>query len=309
MNESGAWLWRPQRAGRSLIFLGLAILLASEDLRPSLRAEESDAALSAVIDGPQRSMGNKARDQYRHPFEVLTFFGVRPDSNVVEIVPGKAGYWTEILAPYLKDHGRYIASGDATRDIAPLNARVAISPELYGKIVITEFNGGDQEIAPPGSADFVLTFRNIHNWMRAGTAEGAFRAFYRALKPGGILGVEEHRGRADQPQDPQAKCGYVRQDYAIALAEKAGFKLIGASEVNANPKDTKDYPEGVWTLPPTYRLGMQDRDNYAAIGESDRFVLKFEKPAYNRGGTSAVLVRARTKILARTGLLLPLVRV
>jgi predicted methyltransferase len=145
--------------------------------------------------------------------------------------------------------------------------------------------------------------------MRAGTAEGAFRAFYRALKPGGILGVEEHRGRADQPQDPQAKSGYVRQDYAIALAEKAGFKLIGASEVNANPKDTKDYPEGVWTLPPTYRLGMQDRDNYAAIGESDRFVLKFEKPAYNRGGTSAVLVRARTKILARTGLLLPLVRV
>jgi len=120
--------------------------------------------------------------------------------------------------------------------------------------------------------------RNIHNWMRAGTAESALRTFFRALKPGGILGVEEHRARPDQSQDPQAKSGYVRQDYAIALAEKAGFKLIGACEINANPKDTKDYPEGVWTLPPTYRLGTQDREKYAAIGESDRFVLKFQKP-------------------------------
>ena len=114
--------------------------------------------------------------------------------------------------------------------------------------------------------------------MRAGTAESALRTFFRALKPGGILGVEEHRARPDQSQDPQAKSGYVRQDYAIALAEKAGFKLIGACEINANPKDTKDYPEGVWTLPPTYRLGTQDREKYAAIGESDRFVLKFQKP-------------------------------
>lgn len=128
----------------------------------------------------------------------------------------------------------------------------------------------------------MLTFRNIHNWMRAGTADSAFRAFYKALKPGGILGVEEHRGRPDQPQDPQAKSGYVRQDYAVALAEKAGFKLIGSSEVNANPKDTKDYPGGVWTLPPTYRLKDQDAENYSAIGESDRFVLKFMKPS---GGT------------------------
>jgi predicted methyltransferase len=257
--------------------LSLGLYLCLSFFAP-LRAAQPDPALAAIIDGPQRSIANRARDPYRRPAEVLTFFGVRPDSNVVEIVPGKAGYWTEILAPYLKDHGRYTASGDATRDIAPLNARIATSPELYSKVAVTEFNGGDQPIAPEGSADFVLTFRNIHNWMRAGTAEGAFRAFYRALKPGGVLGVEEHRARADQPQDPQAKSGYVRQDYAIALAEKAGFKLIGSSEINANPKDTKDYPEGVWTLPPTYRLGMQDRDKYAAIGESDRFVLKFEKP-------------------------------
>ncbi|MGH6845035.1 MAG: class I SAM-dependent methyltransferase [Methylocella sp.] len=241
--------------------------------------QQPDPALAAIIAGPQRSDANKARDRYRHPLEVLTFFGVKADSNVIEIVPGKAGYWVEILAPYLKDRGRYTASGDAGRDIAPLKARIAAGPELYGKTTITEFTGGDQEIAPPGSADFVLTFRNIHNWMRAGTADTAFQAFYKALKPGGILGVEEHRGRPDQPQDPQAKSGYVRQDFAIALAEKAGFKLLGASEINANPKDTKDYPDGVWTLPPTYRLKDQDRDKYSAIGESDRFVLKFAKPA------------------------------
>jgi predicted methyltransferase len=241
--------------------------------------QQPDPALAAIIDGPQRSNANKARDRYRHPLEVLTFFGLKADSNVVEIVPGKAGYWAEILAPYLKDRGHYTASGDAGRDVAPLKARIGENPELYGKTTITEFTGGDQEIAPPGTADFVLTFRNIHNWMRAGTADAAFWAFYKALKPGGILGVEEHRGRPDQPQDPQATSGYVRQDYAIALAEKAGFKLLGSSEVNANPKDTKDYPEGVWTLPPTYRLKDQDRKKYSAIGESDRFVLKFVKTA------------------------------
>jgi predicted methyltransferase len=241
--------------------------------------QQPDPALGAIIDGPQRSDANKARDRYRHPLEVLTFFGVQADSNVVEIVPGKAGYWVEILAPYLKDRGNYTASSDAERDIAPLKARIAASPELYGKTTITEFTGGDQEIAPPGSADFVLTFRNIHDWMRAGTAEAAFLAFYKALKPGGILGVEDHRARSDQPQDPQAKSGYVRQDFAIALAGKAGFKLIGSSEINANSMDTKDYPDGVWTLPPTYRLKDQDRDKYSTIGESDRFVLKFAKPA------------------------------
>jgi predicted methyltransferase len=144
-----------------------------------------------------------------------------------------------------------------------LKARIGENPGLYGKTTTTEFTGGDQEIAPENSADFVLTFRNILNWMRAGTADAAFHAFYRALKPGGILGVEEHRGRPDPPQDPQAKSGYVRQDYAIALAGKAGFKLIGSSEVNANPKDTKDYPEGVWTLPPTYRLKEPKRNSRA----------------------------------------------
>lgn len=265
-------------AAWAALWLAAAVFAGQGCLGASLYAVLADPSLKAVIAGPQRSIANIARDVYRHPLEVLTFFGVQPESHVVEIIPGKAGYWTEILAPYLKDHGRYTASGDAERDIAPLKARIALSPELYGKMNLTDFAGGNQEVAPSGSADFVLTFRNIHNWMRASTAEGAFRAFYRALKPGGILGVEEHRGKPDQPQDLQAKSGYVRQDFVIALAEEAGFKLAGSSEVNANPKDTKDYPEGVWTLPPTYRLGMQDRAKYAAIGESDRLVLKFQKP-------------------------------
>ena len=271
IKKAPAWAWK-NRLGTAVILLGLGLPVWAA-------AQAPDPALAALVDGPQRSDANKARDRHRNPLEVLTFFGVKPDSNVVEIMPAKAGYWVEILAPYLKDHGRYTASGDNERDIVPLKARIAARPDLYGKAVITEFNGGDQEIAPPGSADFVLTFRNIHDWMRAGTAEAAFRAFYSALKPGGILGLEDHRGRPDQPQDPQAKSGYIRQDYAIALAEKAGFKLLATSEVNANPKDTKDYPEGVWTLPPTYRLKDQDKEKYAAIGESDRFVLKFQKPA------------------------------
>jgi predicted methyltransferase len=263
------------------VVLGAPLLAFGLSLGLSLSAvsQSPDPALAALVNGPQRSEVNKLRDRYRHPLEVLTFFGVKASSNVVEIVPGKAGYWTEILGPYLKDRGRYTASGDSERDIAPLKARIAANPELYGKTSITEFGSGDQDIAPPGSADFVLTFRNIHDWMRDGTADAAFRAFYRALKPGGVLSLEDHRGRPDQPQDPQAKSGYVRQDYAIALAEKAGFKFIGSSEVNANPKDLKDYPEGVWTLPPTYRLKDQDREKYAAIGESDRFVLMFRKPS------------------------------
>jgi predicted methyltransferase len=250
-------------------------------------AEGADAsALQALVSGGQRSATNRARDPYRHPLEVLTFFGVADNASVVEILPGASGYWTEILGPYLKAHGHYVAangdkdssSPEVQKDNASFAAKVAADPADYDKVETAEFHPGVKEVAPEGTADFVLTFRNIHNWMTAGTADQAFATFFKALKPGGILGVEEHRARADQPQDPLAKSGYVRQDFAIALAEKAGFKFVGASEVNANPKDTKDYPAGVWTLPPTYRLKDQDREKYAAIGESDRFVLKFVKP-------------------------------
>lgn len=267
----------------SLLCLAIAAPAAPTGAVAQVAAPASLAALTA---GAQRGAANRARDPYRHPLEVLTFFGVPDNAAVIEILPGASGYWTEILAPYLKADGRYIAaiedkdspSPEARREIDGFEAKIAADPADYGKVETTAFHPGVKELAPPGTADFVLTFRNIHNWMAAGTADQAFAAFFRALKPGGILGVEEHRGRADQPQDPLAKSGYVRQDYAVALAEAAGFKLVGSSEVNANPKDTKDYPVGVWALPPTYRLKDQDREKYAAIGESDRFVLKFVKP-------------------------------
>jgi len=267
---------------RSLAF-ALAATLA---LISPLLAQPLDPALQALVANPDRDAANRARDPYRHPEATLSFFGVRPDSVVVEILPGGGGYWTEILAPYLKERGHYIAAvGDraATSDemqkmIAAFTAKFVDKPERYGAIEVTQFAADKYPIAAPGSADFVLTFRNIHNWMADGNAPAAFAAFYKALKPGGALCVEEHRGRLDAPQDPLAKSGYVREDYAIALAQAAGFKFLSDSEVNANPRDTKDYPVGVWALPPTYRLKDIDRAKYSAIGESDRFTLKFIKP-------------------------------
>jgi predicted methyltransferase len=270
-------------AVKALVLLGISF----STFCPSwAQAEDVDPALQSFINGPQRSEPNSVRDRFRNPGEVLTFFGVKPDSVVVEILPGAGGYWTEILGPYLKEKGRYIAangekastSAEVQKDNAGLAAKLAADAADYGKVEVTEFAADKHPIAPAGSADFVLTFRNIHNWMAAGTTGDAFTAFYKALKPGGILGIEEHRGKPDAPQDPLAKSGYVRQDVAISFAEAAGFKFVGSSEVNANPKDTKDYPGGVWTLPPTYKLGAQDHAKYEAIGESDRFILKFQKP-------------------------------
>lgn len=237
-----------------------------------------------LLAAPHRTPANVARDPYRHPLEVYTFLGIKADSVVVEILPGSAGYYLELLAPYLKDRGRYIAaSRDALAapqylaDHRKLLARLEAGPMLYGKVVVTQFNAGLHDIAPPGSADYVLTFRNLHNWVERGEIEGALRAFHKALKPGGILGVVDHRGRTDMSQEAQMKSGYLREDYAIALIEKAGFRLTGRTEANANPRDTKDHPAGVWSLPPTYRLKEQGRARFQAIGESDRFTLKFEK--------------------------------
>lgn len=260
-------------------------MLAGAAALPCAPAQAQDrSGLASWLDAPGRSARNVARDRFRHPGEVLAFFGIDDGSTVVEILPGSSGYYMEILAPYLKEKGRYVA---ASRDAAAppqyladhqkLLARLKAEPDLYGSVVVTEFNADRHEIAPPGSADFVLTFRNLHNWIERNEVEGALRAFHSALKPGGVLGVVDHRGRADVSQAAQMKSGYVREDFAIELIESAGFKLVGTSEINANPKDTKDYPAGVWTLPPTYRLKDQDRAKYEAIGESDRFTLKFVK--------------------------------
>jgi predicted methyltransferase len=243
----------------------------------------ADQALEQALQAPTRSPKFVARDAVRHPVEELEFFGLKPHDTVVEVWPG-GGYWTEILAPYLHGFGTYYVAlpaspgADDQKVVADFRAKMAAKGPFYRHIQLTELGPGHTDIAPPGSADLVLTFRNVHNWMDAGDADEMFAAFYKALKPGGVLGVEEHRGRTDIPQDPKADNGYVRQDYTIALAQNAGFTLVGQSEMDANPRDTKDWPKGVWTLPPTFALGDKDHAKYAAIGEADNMVLKFKKP-------------------------------
>jgi predicted methyltransferase len=243
-------------------------------IAPLASAMAKDEALAKAVAAPQRTPAMVERDKARKPQEVLEFFGIKPTQTVVEISPG-AGYWTEILAPYLKGKGTYYAAVGGRAEA--FRKKLAADPALYGDVKVVEMTPGS-EIAPAGSADLVITFRNVHNWMSNGTVDQAFEAFYKALKPGGVLGIEEHRANASQPQDPKAASGYVREDYTIQLAEKAGFKLLGKSEILANPKDTKDYPQGVWTLPPTLTLGDKDRAKYVAIGEADNFLLKFQKP-------------------------------
>ena len=241
-------------------------------------------ALAQLLKAPYRTKANVVRDVYRHPIETLTFFGVKETSTVVEILPGSRGYYLEILAPYLKARGVYIAA-NRDENAAPryledhqkFLARLKEDEAVFAKVKVTKINADLHEIAPAGSADFVLTFRNLHNWIERNEIDGALRAFHKALKPGGVLGVVDHRGRTDISQEAQMKFGYVREDVAIKLMEKAGFKLAGTSQVNNNPKDSKDYPDGVWTLPPSYRLGDKDRAKYQAIGESDRFTHRYVK--------------------------------
>lgn len=242
--------------------------------------------LQKAIAGSQRSAAHQARDQYRHPLETLKFFEVKDNLSVLEIWPGAAGWYTEILAPYLKEKGQLTVVNFGADPKVPyfqknaeaFKAKLAATPKLYGKVHVTVLQPPEVlEIAPEGSMDRVLTFRNVHNWMRNDQAQAVFKAMYKALKPGGILGVVEHRSAMHTPPDPLAKSGYVSEDDVIALAMKAGFEFLAKSEINANPKDTKDYPEGVWTLPPTLKMGDQDREKYLAIGESDRMTLKFVK--------------------------------
>ena len=262
----------------AVALLSIAVGLIALNARAADSDSGADAALQAAIESSSRPAQEKARDRYRHPLQTLTFFGIKPDMTVVEIWPG-GGWYTAILAPYLKPHGKYYAAV-AGQHSEGFRKKLADDPKLYGSVIVTELAPPKQvDIAPAGSADLVLTFRNVHNWMRGGYAQDVFNAMYKALKPGGILGVEEHRANPNAPQDPKASSGYVRQDYIVKLAQQAGFKLVADSEINANPRDSRDHPAGVWTLPPTLRLGDKDRDKYLAIGESDRMTLKFMKPA------------------------------
>ena len=266
---------------------------ASAPLVIGEQATGSSPSIETVLAGDHRSDENKARDVYRHPLETLNFFGLQADMTVVEVWPC-GGWYMDVIAPVVAVDGTYIAAGFDRSGDSPyvkkatqgMIDKVEANQALFGKVTITEMAAGKTDIAPEGSADMVLTFRNVHNWVASDFGAGAFAAMYKALKPGGILGVVEHRASADLPQDPKAASGYVRQDVVIKMAEDAGFQLVDTSEINANANDTKDHPGGVWTLPPSLRKGDEDRDKYLAIGESDRMTLKFIKPAV--GGMAAI---------------------
>jgi predicted methyltransferase len=244
-------------------------------------------ALQQAVANPQRSEKNRARDQYRHPAETLAFFGIRPTDTVVEIWPG-GGWYTEILAPYLAAKGRLIAAAPAGKGADRLAQVLDANPALFGKVERANFPTvlGGTGVAP-GTADAVLTFRNVHNWgmgylqpERKPYSEAAFAELFAMLKPGGVLGIEDHRLPEDASAAREKSSGYIKVSTVRAMAEKAGFRFVAASEVNANPRDTTDWPEGVWTLPPTLALGDNDRARYMAIGESDRMTLKFVKPGH-----------------------------
>jgi predicted methyltransferase len=266
-------------------------------LTAAVPAQAKDAQLEAAVAGAQRAPENRARDAARHPVETLTFWGLKPRQTVIELSPG-GGYWTEILAPYAKaTAGTYVAtaadldnpklSEGAKKARANFEAKYADQAK-YGPIKLVNFGPVSGPLGPPGSADLVITARNIHNWMENGSLDKVLKDAHAVLKPGGVLAVEEHRADP-KPELPGVSNGYVGTATVIAAAEKAGFKLAAKSEVNANPKDTKDHPFGVWTLPPsrwTTPNGESsdakpdpnfDRAKYDAIGESDRMTLRFVK--------------------------------
>lgn len=247
-------------------------------------------ALKTTLAGSHRSPENAARDKYRHPLETLLFFGLRQDMTVVELWPGGGGWFTEVLAPVLRERGKLIATNfdtsgppDSyqTRGGKKFLEKIAGNPQLYDKIeVVTVKDPATLVLAPEGSVDMVVTFRNTHGWVEDGIDDKILGAAFKALKSGGVLGVEQHRGKADAAGEPKeiAKTGYLPEAWVISRIESFGFKLAAKSEVNANPRDTKDYAKGVWTLPPSFELGETDKAKYAAIGESDRMTLKFVKP-------------------------------
>ncbi len=250
------------------------------------QADEPSTSLVQAIAGAQRSADHKARDLYRHPQQTLAFFDVQDTMSVVEVWPGE-GWYTEILAPYLKAKGKlyaahYFAKTDEPyfkKSLEKFIKKLHEQPELYGKVEISELEPPKVlHIAPDNSVDRVLSFRNTHNWLSIDQAATVYVAMYKALKPGGILGVVEHRYNQFKPQNKITANGYVSEDDVIALARSAGFEFLEKSEINANHKDKKNYPKGVWTLPPTWALKDQDRELYEAIGESDRMTIKFIKP-------------------------------
>ena len=261
----------------SIVFL-LAMMI--------LPVQAGGLAWENALSGDNRSADNKARDEYRHPRETLEFFGLKSGMTVVEIAPG-GGWYTEIMAPLLKDNGRvyaahYSANGPGgyyRKSLGTYLQKLGENNDIYEGVIVTTLQPpGETTIAPAGSADLVVAFRNVHSWLRAGSAQQTMSAIYTALKPGGVFGVVQHRAKAGTDLESMKKSGYVTERQVMDIAEAAGFVLAGASEINANPKDTADHPAGVWTLPPSLRMKEKDRAKYIAIGESDRMTLKFIKP-------------------------------
>ena len=252
----------------------------------TVAAADTAALIDQAMNGSHRSAAYIARNQYRHPKETLLFFGLKADMTVVEITPG-GGWYSEILAPVLRDEGRFYAAsyrltanspGFFKRTDANYRAKLKASPDIYAKVKLVYFDRALPEFVPEGSADMVLTFRNVHNWAKAGTAESMFRGFHAALKPGGVLGVIDHRAKPGTSFERQIQSGYMDEDYVIGLARDAGFRLSARSEINANPKDSADHPGGVWNLLPNLRnVSEQDMSRIRAIGESDRMTLRFVK--------------------------------
>jgi predicted methyltransferase len=277
---------------RNIVTTALSLLVAATV--PVAMGDELDpvtiAALDAALGGEHRSAENRARDAYRHPKETLAFFGFRADMTVVEVWPG-GGWYTEVLAPALRDRGQLYAAQYGVNPpfayqrqyFGEFMSKMGSKPDLYRKVIVTALDFPyELRIAPPGSADLVVTFRNVHNWADEGYGPDAtrlgYRAMFDALKPGGVLGIVDHRWADPDTEDPFAANGYVSEQRVISDAEKAGFRFVARSEINSNTKDTRDHPEGVWTLPPSLALGDTDREKYLAIGESDRMTLKFVKP-------------------------------
>jgi predicted methyltransferase len=264
-----------------------AMLVVACSLFAAVHSAAADAALDAVLAGAQRSEANRARDVYRHPAETLAFFGIKPDMTVVEIMPG-GGWYTEILAPYLREKGKLYAAhfpldtsgAYGKKSVTAFTQKLAAAPAVYDRVLLTPFEPPTQvNIAPAGSADAVLTFRNVHNWLKDEGETAVFKAAFAALKPGGVFGVVEHRAKPGTTRAQSLDSGYTDEQLVIDGATKAGFVLEEKSEINANAKDTKDYAKGVWTLPPNYAEGETDKAKYQAIGETDRMTLRFRKPA------------------------------
>ena len=259
--------------------LAASILVAA----PSQAAPS--AAIKAAVANPARLPAERQRDRYRHPAETLSFFGVAPNQTVIEYSPG-GGWYTRILMPLLAKSGHYVAVVSTNLQSQESAKKLVASLPGAARATVSAFDPATATMAKPGSADVVLTFRNVHNLLMpedGGTKDGSvarafFRAAYKALKPGGVLGVVDHRLPEGAAAEREQTSGYVKRSTVLRLASEAGFRLAGESEVNANPKDTADWPNGVWTLPPTLSQKDKDREKYLAIGESDRMTLRFVKP-------------------------------